>query len=99
MKTAKDLQKIWEYIKKRYGEGVSFEILEKQYPESIMQGAKIVDSIRLFVNWNGWRFTTWRMDKVCSDATFFNRTADLFDELDYYIKGEPRKQKANDLPF
>ena len=96
MKNSKDLKEIWLYFQKKYS--VKTEVKEKPYPQSIIQGAKIVDSMRLLVYVNGRLLTSWRLDANCKDDIFNLHIEDLentIKEKKFWIK----TTKELELPF
>lgn len=96
MKNSKDLKKIWLYFQKKYS--VKTEAKEKPYPQSIIQGAKIVDSMWLFVHVNGRLLTSWRLDANCKDDIFNLHIQDLenaIKEKKFWIK----TTQELELPF
>lgn len=96
MKTIEDLKKVWLELEKKYN--VTFEVKEKPYPESIIQGAKIVDSMWLFIYVNDWKLTSWRLNANCKDDIFELHMEDLesqIKEIKFWIK----TKEETELPF
>ena len=77
---------------------LKFEVVCKKYPQSIMQGAKIVDSMRLFIYWNGWQFTSGRLDAQCNDEVFNLHIENLKENMDNIILWI-KKENVEILPF
>ena len=98
MKNSKDLKKIWLYFQKKYWDDLKIEIKEKPYPESIIQGARVVDSMWLLVYVNGRLLTSWRLDANCKDDIFNLHIEDLenaIKEKKFWIKTTQKLE----LPF
>lgn len=96
--TTKDLKDFWEILAHKY-DGLTYEILDKPYPNSITQGAKIVRSMRLLVNYKWWQLTTWRLDYWCNDNIFKMHVEDLENNIIDLKINWKITSKELDLPF
>ena len=97
MKDIEDLKNVWIDLQKKY-KWITFKVKEKPYPESIIQWAKIVDSMRLFIEYKNILFTSWRLNSLCDDRIFDLHIDDLkkqLDEIILWIKND----KKNDFLF
>ena len=97
MKNANDLQKAGSELAKRFN-GLTFEVKEKPYPESIIPWAKIVDSMWLLVNFKGCLFTSGRLNSEVENSIFDLHISDLSEELEYFDKYNEFKP-SEELPF
>lgn len=84
MKNIEDLKNVWIELQKKY-KWITFKIKEKPYPESIIQWAKIVDSMWLFIKYKNILFTSWRLNSQCDDRIFDLHIEDLKTQLDEII--------------
>lgn len=97
MKNIKDLKNVWIELQKKY-KWITFKVKEKPYPESIIQWAKIVDSMWLFIEYKNILFTSWRLNSLCDDKIFDLHVEDLKEQLDEIILWI-KNDKKNDFLF